>query len=106
MPADREAQFKQMVTEFPDSPMGYFSLGKLYLESRRYAEAADCLERAVRLQPEYAAGLVALAEAHVGAGEPAKARAAYQQARQAALAQNHRGLAEEIDHRLAELPAD
>ena len=28
--SDREAQFKQLVSEFPDSPMGHFSLGKLY----------------------------------------------------------------------------
>ena len=46
---DREAQFKQLVAEFPDSPMGHFSLGKLYLDRSQWREAAGCLERAAQL---------------------------------------------------------
>ncbi len=99
----RLEQFKKMVADFPDSPMSHFSLGKLYLERRQYADAAAALESAVRLDPVYAAALVALGDAWAGAGEPAKAREVLGRAREHALAQGHPGLAEEIDERLADL---
>ncbi|MDC0713656.1 tetratricopeptide repeat protein [Stigmatella sp. ncwal1] len=99
----RLEQFQQMVAEFPDSPMGHFSLGKLYLERRQYAEAAKCLEVATRLDPTYAAALVSLGDAHAGAGQVAPAREALLRARQVALDQKHPSLAEEIDERLSEL---
>jgi uncharacterized protein HemY len=99
----RLEQFKKMVTNFPDSPMSHFSLGKLYLERRQYAEAAQSLEAAVRLDPGYAAALVALGDAWAGAGEAGKAREVLGRAKEHALAQGHSGLAEEIDERIADL---
>jgi uncharacterized protein HemY len=99
----RLEQFKKMVANFPDSPMSHFSLGKLYLERREYAEAARALESAVRLDPGYAAALVALGDAWAGAGETAKAREVLGQAKAHALSQGHPGLAEEIDERIADL---
>lgn len=99
----REEQFKQLVAEFPDSPMGHFSLGKHYLEARRYPEAAASLERAIELDPQYAAALVSLADAYVGAGRADRARQVLETARDTALAQSHRSLADEIDDRLADL---
>lgn len=103
MSDSRLEQFQEMVREFPDSPMGHFSLGKLYLERGAYPEAARSLEEALRLDPAYAAALVSLGDAYAGAGEVAKAREALNRARSTALAQSHASLAEEIDERLAEL---
>ena len=103
MSAEREQQFKDLVNEFPNSPMGHFSLGKLYLEERRYPEAVQSLEAAVKLDPEYAAALVSLGDAYVGAGQTAQARTIWEQAVEKALAQKHSGLAGEIEDRLAEL---
>lgn len=103
MAVDREAQFKEMVKEFPDSPMGHFSLGKFYVEQRRYAEAIASLEQATRLDPQYAAALVSLGDAYAGAGQVAKAKEALGRARATALGQNHASLAEEIDQRLEDL---
>lgn len=99
----RLEQFKQMVAEFPDAPMAHFSLGKLYLERRQYPEAVKSLGEACRLDPQYAAALVALGDAYTGAGQGEQAREVLTRARELALAQNHPGLAEEIDERLAEL---
>lgn len=99
----RLEQFKQMVAEFPDSPMAQFSLGKAYLERRQYAEAAKTLEEAVRLDPQYAAAMVSLGDAYAGAGQADKAREVFARAKEKALAQNHPGLAEEIDERVADL---
>lgn len=99
----RLEQFKKMVADFPDSPMSHFSLGRLYLERRQYAEAAGALEGAVRLDPTYAAALVALGDAYAGAGDSARAREVLVRAKEHALAQKHPGLAEEIDERIAGL---
>ena len=103
MSEEREARFKKIAAEFPDSPMSHFTLGKLYLDARRYQEAVRSLEEAMRLDPHYAAAGVALGEAYAGAGDPAKARGAFEQARKSALAQKHDGLAEEIGQKIAEL---
>lgn len=103
MSSDREAQFKKLVADFPDSPMGHFSLGKLYLDARRYSEAARSLEEAVRLDPQYAAALVALGDAYAGEGRRDQARDVLQRARATALGQSHQSLADEIDERLQEL---
>jgi TolA-binding protein len=103
MTLEREAQFRKLVEQFPDSPMGYFSLGKLLLEQRRYAEAATHLATATRLDPTYAAALLSLGEALAADGKPEAARAAWEQARAQALEQSHPSLAEEIADLLAGL---
>src|SRR5215210_5731659 len=46
---EREAMFRQMVNEFPDSPMGHFSLGKFLLEEKRFPEGVLALEKAVSI---------------------------------------------------------
>jgi TolA-binding protein len=103
MTVEREAQFRKLVEQFPDSPMGHFSLGKLLLEQRRYHEAAESLEAATRLDPAYAAALVALGEALAKDGQTQKARAAFEQAHARALEQKHPSLAEEVEALLEEL---
>lgn len=100
---DREKQFLEMVKEFPDSPMGHFSLGKLYLEQRRWAEAARSLEEAVRLDPEYAAALVALGDAYAGLGRNEEAREAYQRALSTRHGQADASLKEDVARRIEEL---
>src|SRR5215217_1697936 len=99
----RLEQFKKMAADFPDSPMSHFSLGKLYLERKQYAEAASALEAAVKLDPTYAAALVSLGDALSGAGQVERAREVLTTAREHALAQGHPGLAEEIDERISDL---
>ena len=103
MSSEREAQFKKLVADFPQSPMGHFSLGKLYLDARRYAEASKALEEAVRLDPQYAAALVALGDAYAGEGRVPEAKEVLTRARTTALGQSHQSLAEEIDARLEDL---
>ncbi len=105
MTAEREAQFRKLVELFPESPMGHFSLGKQLLEQRRYSEAVASLTLATRLDPAYAAALVALGEALRGHGQLQEARATWEVARARALEQKHPSLAEEVTELLAELPA-
>ena len=50
-----------------------------------------------------AAALVSLGDAYIGAKEATKARTTLTKAKEVALAQNHTGLAEEIEGRLRDL---
>lgn len=103
MSDDREAQFKQLVAEFPDSPMGHFSLGKLYLDSQRWAEAVPCFEAAVKIDPTYAAALVALGDAWAGAADPVKARASWEEALQTPHGRKDASLQADLEQRIADL---
>lgn len=96
----REDRFKQMVSQFPDSPMGHYSLGRLYLEQRRFAEAIGPLEKACALQSDYAAAMVCLGDAYSGAARTDDARKIYERAKEVALAQKHDGLAAEIQDKI------
>ena len=99
----REAMFRKMVADFPDSAMAHFSLGGYYVETRQWAEAIASLGEATRLQADYAAAWIALGDARGASGDAGKAREAYGKARTAAVAQGHSGLAEEIDRKVAQL---
>ena len=103
MPDSREPQFQKLVKDFPNSPLGHFSLGKLYLDGGRAAEAVPLLEQATTLDPTYAAALVCLGDAYVATGQVHVARTTFERAKEVALAQKHPGLAEEIDARVQEL---
>lgn len=101
--SDREATFKQLVAEFPDSPMGHFSLGRLYLDEKRWAEAIASLSTAVSLDPTYAAAFVALGDAQAGAGDRTEAKAAWERALATPLGQRDMSLQADLDQRIRDL---
>jgi tetratricopeptide (TPR) repeat protein len=103
MADERESRYLSMSQQFPDSPLGYFSLGRYYLEQARFVDAAAQLGKCVALDPTYAAALLSLGDAYAGDEAWAEARSAYARAREAALAQHHPTLAKEIDERVEEL---
>jgi tetratricopeptide (TPR) repeat protein len=103
MPSEREAMFLQMTSEFPDSPMGFFSLGRLYLDERRWAESVKALAEAVRLDPAYAAAWVALGDAQLGAGARDEAKRAWQQALETPLGKRDLSLQADLEQRLRDL---
>lgn len=98
--SDREALFRQMVTQFPDSPMGHFSLGRLLVDEQRWAEAIDALGNATRLDPDYAAAWVALGDAHTGAGRKDDAKAAWQRALETPHGQRDLSLQSDLEQRI------
>lgn len=103
MPSDREAMFLEMTREFPDSPMGFFSLGRLYLDEKRWAESAKALAEAVKLDPDYSAAWVALGDAHVGAGSRDEAKATWQRALETPHAKRDMSLQSDLEQRLRDL---
>jgi uncharacterized protein HemY len=103
MPSEREARFLSMVSEFPDSAMGHFSLGRLYIDEKRWGEAVDALGSAVRLDPTYAAALVALGDAHAALGQKDAARDAWRRAIGTPLGRKDLSLQSDLEQRLRDL---
>ncbi len=106
MADEQEQRYLDLIEQFPDSPLGYFSLAKFYVDSGRFEDAVPHLERCLAHDGSWAAALVALADAHAGAGRPEKAIEILERAQSTALAQNHRTMADEIGDRLDELRRD
>lgn len=103
MPDAREQKYLDMISQFPDSPLGHFSLGKYYVEANRFSEAIPALERCLKEEPDWAAAMIALGDALAGSGRAQEAIALLTRARESALAQSHDSLAEDIDERLRDL---
>ena len=101
--SDREATFKEMVRQFPDSPMGHFSLGRLMVDEQRWPEAVAALSQAVKLDPTYAAALVALGDAHVGAGTKELAKATWEAALNTPLGLRDMSLQSDLEQRIRDL---
>jgi tetratricopeptide (TPR) repeat protein len=92
-----------MVSDFPDSPMGHFSLGKYLLEEKRWRESVAALERAVSIDPAYSAAWVALGDAWAGSGDSDRARAAWQRALETPHGKKDQTLQADLEHRMSEL---
>lgn len=103
MASQREELFLDMVRQFPESPMGHFSLGRLYLDEQRWAEAVAALSEAVRLDGTYAAALVSLGDASLGLGQRDQARAAWRRALETPLGRRDHSLQSDLEQRLRDL---
>lgn len=100
---ERETLFLSMTRDFPDSPMGFFSLGRLYLDERRWAESVTALGTAVKLDPTYSAAWVALGDANLGLGQRDEAKAAWQRALETPHAKRDLSLQSDLEQRLRDL---
>ena len=103
MASERETMFRQMVKDYPDAAMGWFSLGKLLLEERRAPEAAEALRQAVTVDPDYAAAWVALGDAMTASSNKEGARDAWQRALATPLGQRDLSLQGDLEDRLRAL---
>ncbi len=99
----KEQQFKDLVSEFPDSAMAHFSLGRLYLDEKRFAEAVTALKNAVALDANYAAAHVALGDAWAGQGDKTEAKAAWQRALETPHGRRDASLQADLDQRIRDI---
>lgn len=128
VPAERRLEerkrLESILLRMPDSPFVRYHLGRAYLMERKLQPAAEQFERSVRLDANYAAGWLALAEVEMRRGNavsaelkadavlrrnPASAQALMVQARAQAqrgkFAEAERGLRIVIDHEPANAEA-
>lgn len=73
----RTEQLEKLLEKGPDSAMLRFGLGKAWLDEGQPARAADHLQQAVILQPDYSAAWKLLGKALTEAGCIDDAKAAY-----------------------------
>lgn len=78
-PEDKIAQLEELLADDPADHLGFFMVGKLYLDTGRAAEAADRFAKCVALAPDYTAAWRFLGDAWRKAGDVEQARAAYTQ---------------------------
>lgn len=69
--------FETMLAQGRDGALLRYGLGNEYLKSRAFDRAIAHLEQAVKLDAQYSAAWKLLAQAFVGAGDPARAIDAY-----------------------------
>lgn len=102
---ERERKYLDMIAQFPESHLGYFSLGRYYVEVGRFAEAIAPLERCLQEEPEWTAAMVPLADALAATGQRDKAVGVLERALGTGQAK-HSGIAADIEERLEELRGD
>jgi tetratricopeptide (TPR) repeat protein len=75
-------QLQAIVRDDPTNPLAYYYLGRLALEDKKPAEAADCFSKAVLLSPDWDSGYYFLALAQIDLDKPSEALATLDKARQ------------------------
>jgi len=73
MNADRIAQVEKMAAADPSNEMAHFSLGNAYLQTGRFAEAAQSLERCIAINADMSKAYQLAGEAMIKAGWEDKA---------------------------------
>ena len=94
---------KKLLEQFPDNELARFSLGKAYFDSGDLAAAREQFEIALAKKPEWMVVQILIGKCELGLGDKAKAKAAFERAKQLAIEQNHEGPLAEMEQMLDEL---
>ncbi len=77
-PQEKIARLEALVEMDPEDYLGYFLLGKLYLDTDQYARSAEMLEKCLELKPDYSAAWRFCGDAWRKSGDLNRARATYE----------------------------
>ncbi len=94
---------RQLVAQFPENELARFSLGRTLFDRSEYREARDHFAAALIRKPDWMAVHILLGKCDLELGDPAGARAAFERARDLAVAQHHEGPLAEVESLLADL---
>ena len=100
---DPLARQRQMAAQFPDNELARFSLGRALFDRAEYAEARQHLAAALARKPDWMAVQILVGKCDLELGDPAAARAAFERARDLAVAQHHEGPLAEMETLLDDL---
>jgi len=76
--------FRKLLDRDPNNPMILYSLGNELFKEEKYAEARECLSRAIRNKPDYSVAYRTLGRALYELGEDAEARRVFAEGREVA----------------------
>ncbi len=100
---ERIARYKKVIAYDPADVLGYFSLGSVYLEARRFRDAADTFEKAVSTSPIHSASYLNWGMAMEGLGDKIKARKIFEKGMTVAQKQGDVLTEKRMDSRLRAL---
>jgi predicted Zn-dependent protease len=89
--------FRKLLDRDPNNPMVLYSLGNELFKEEKYAEAKECLSRAVRNKPDYSVAYRTLGRALYELGEDAEARRVFTEGREVARRNGDLQTVKEID---------
>lgn len=69
---------RQGIRVAPDSPLGYYYVGRIATEAKRHKDAIKAFEKAIALHPGFESAVIGLGTAYEAAGDSAKAIETYQ----------------------------
>ncbi len=94
---------RQLVAKHPNNELARFSLGNALYAAGQIAEAREEFRRALEKKPDWMAVQILLGRCDLALGDRDAARAAFERARDLALAQHHEGPLAEMEQLLSEL---
>lgn len=101
--ADGIDRKREMVRQHPASELARFSLGKALFDQGEHGEAAEHLAVALERKPDWMVVQILLGRCALARGDRAGAKAAFERARDLAVAQHHEGPLMEMEQALADL---
>ena len=94
---------RQVVERYPENELGRFSLGKALFDLGRFDEAEPHLEVALKKRPDWMVVQILIGKCALELGRRSEAIAAFERARDLAVAQHHEGPLAEMEGLLADL---
>jgi Flp pilus assembly protein TadD len=94
---------RKMVEQFPGNELARFSLGKALYDDGLIVEAREHFELALAKKPDWMVVQILIGKCALAQGDRVTARAAFEKARDLALAQHHEGPLTEMEQMLNEL---
>ena len=101
----RRIQTAQRAIAFdPKDVLGYFSLGSVYLDAKRYIEAVDALKQAVAADPKHSPSYASLGQGLEACGQKEEAQRTYEKGIQVAKERGDIVPLRRMEYRLKKLP--
>jgi tetratricopeptide (TPR) repeat protein len=100
---DAITRHAKLLEQYPDNELARFSLGKAYFDAGEIAEAKKHFEIALAKKPDWMVVQILIGKCELALGDTAKARSAFERAKQLAIEQHHEGPLAEMEALLAEL---
>lgn len=97
------ARAEKLVEQFPENEMARFSFGKALFDAGQTAAARQQFEIALAKKPDWMMVQILIGKCALALEDVPAAKAAFERARQLALAQDHQGPLEEMNQLLAGL---
>ncbi len=94
---------QKLLEQFPENELARFSLGKAFFDSGDFALAKKQFELALVRKPDWMVAQILMGKCELALGHMSEAKISFEQARQLAAAQDHKGPLAEMEQALAEL---